>query len=207
MAITINARGTSMPSFQVGKKGPLIQNENGSILVKNKDNNGFADLRAAGFRSDVTNIGITDAVNINLTCSGSNQNPQICVKGDNDTISLDILAKGEGTINLNSPTKLDKAIFSNSPIILTGTSVTPDLTQSNIFTWTMNNNSILNNPSIPGPGIWYIYVTIDSFWHRSLGFDTLYNRIDGNFRGHRNTVNILKLVSDGSEIDVWIYQR
>lgn len=83
-----------------------------------------------------------------------------------------------------------------------------DFEGSNFFTYNVPNAPVtLSNPTNKAPGVWYIYAIAGSGGRSSLSFDTDYNVVSGSFDGTANTVNILRLVSDGSEIDVSIYQR
>ncbi len=86
---------------------------------------------------------------------------------------------------------------------------TPNLTTSNVHRWTSYGaNRTLSNPTDTGAGVWYIYIEINGTGGYTLTLDTKYNLISGAFDGAANKVNILTLVSDGTdEWDVWIDQR
>lgn len=83
-----------------------------------------------------------------------------------------------------------------------------DFEDSNIFTLAVPNFGItLANPTNKAPGRWYLFATAASGGSSSISFDTDYNVVSGSFDGTANTVNILELVSDGTDIDVFISQR
>lgn len=47
MAVVLNAKGTSVQSFQIGKQGPLIKNSSGIIEFRNTADTDFVDLNTA----------------------------------------------------------------------------------------------------------------------------------------------------------------
>lgn len=98
-------------------------------------------------------------------------------------------------INLRS----SATAFSSSAII------TPNLTEANIFTWTINEDKTLNIPTTnPGHGIWYILASNDAIGGHSLSISSGYN-IVGNteFDNTTNTTNLITIVSNGSRYDIW----
>lgn len=97
--------------------------------------------------------------------------------------------------------------FATTPVVLSGASVTPDFTAGNVFTWPITANSTLNNPSIPGAGVWYIYATNDGSSGHTMSFGGNFNIIQGSQDSSANAVNIYTIVSDGSELDLFINQR
>lgn len=105
-----------------------------------------------------------------------------------------------------------EAGFSNqaSALSAVGSPVTVniDFEDSNLFTLTMPDSGVtLSNPTNKEPGVWILYAIANSGGNSSLSFDSDYNIVSGSFNGTANTVNILELISDGSEVDVIIQQR
>ena len=47
MAVMINAKGTTISNFQVGKQGPIIKNNVGIIEFKNSADSSFIEIKAA----------------------------------------------------------------------------------------------------------------------------------------------------------------
>lgn len=97
--------------------------------------------------------------------------------------------------------------FADVVDVLSGASVTPDLEASNVFTWSITANSTLNNPTIPGAGVWYIYATNDGTGGHTMSYGANFNTIQGTYNNAANAVNIYTIVSDGSELDMFINQR
>ena len=128
MAVVINAKGTSIGSFQIGKQGPLVKNNAGTIEFRNSSDSGFVDITAnnldvvddttpqLGGQLDVNGFGIGDgtlellkfietgsAVNeITITNAATGNNPRITASGDNAAVGLDIRSKGASAINFDT---------------------------------------------------------------------------------------------------------
>lgn len=90
-----------------------------------------------------------------------------------------------------------------------GATVTPDLTASNAFNWTVGGSRTLGFPgTVPGDaGQYYIDATVDATGGYTLTLAAGYNLVDGAFDGSANAVNRLWLVvRSASIIDVYIEQ-
>ncbi len=98
MAVVINAKGTSVTQFQIGKQGPIIKNNSGVIEFKDSTD---TDLQ-------VQILSTANAVN-NLTLTGSTtgNDATIAVVGTDTNINIKLEPKGTGQLvldGLNWPT-------------------------------------------------------------------------------------------------------
>lgn len=145
MAVVLNAKGTSIPSFQIGKQGPIVKNNAGTIEFRNSADTDFIDINAnnlgitdifsdttpqLGGQLDVNSfaigngteelikfVEISSAVNeITITNAAIGNNPRITASGDDAAIGLDIRSKGASAINF------DTASGSNRQVQITNTS-------------------------------------------------------------------------------------
>ena len=103
--------------------------------------------------------------------------------------------------------ELTKGFYCQEVALTPGSTVAIDLTLSNIFTLNVNQNMTLLNPTVVGAGCWYIYATVDATGGRSLTLDSNYNTIQGGFDEQSNVVNIIVIICDGTEFDVFYNQR
>jgi len=95
-------------------------------------------------------------------------------------------------------------------VLVDSASVTPDFTSNNFFTWTITQDAILNFPgTVPGAGVWHIFLKQDGSGGHTIAFDTGYNLIDGALDESAQAENILTIISDGSgtDLDVFTYQQ
>jgi len=128
MAVVLNAKGTSIGSFQIGKQGPIIKNNAGTIEFRNAADSDFINITAnnldvvddttpqLGGQLDVNGFDIGDgtlellkfietgsAVNeITITNAATGTNPRITASGDNAAVGLDIRSKGASAINFDT---------------------------------------------------------------------------------------------------------
>jgi len=91
MAVVINAKGTSVAQFQIGKQGPIIKNNSGVIEFKDSTD---TDLQ-------VQILSTANAVN-NLTLTGSTtgNDATIAVVGTDTNINIKLEPKGTGEVIL-----------------------------------------------------------------------------------------------------------
>lgn len=141
MAVVLNAKGTSISSFQIGKQGPIIKNNSGTIEFRNSADTDFVSINAnnldlindttpqLGGQLDINGfaigngteelvkfIEIASAVNeITITNSATGNNPRITASGNDAAIGLDIRSKGASVINF------DTASGSNRQVQITNT--------------------------------------------------------------------------------------
>lgn len=89
MAVVINAKGTSVAQFQIGKQGPIIKNNSGIIeFTDNTD----TDLQ-------VQILSTANAVNnLTLTGSATGNDATIAVVGTDTNINIKLVPKGTGEI-------------------------------------------------------------------------------------------------------------
>ena len=100
--------------------------------------------------------------------------------------------------------------YSIPTVLADAATVTPDLTVNNSFTWTITQNATLGFPgTIPGAGVWHLYLTQDPNGEHTLSFAAGYNLIDGTIETSRQSETLLVIVSDGSgtDLDVYSYQQ
>ena len=279
MVIVLNAKGTSVQSFQIGKQGPKIKNSSGVVEFRNTSDTDFVEIRSGNLTStgiddnaSVISLTISDttsAVNsIDITGGVVDSGPTISSIGSDTNVDLNIIAKGTGNVvigDVNGPggikaadgtagpgellsleggdgdTNQDggnlqlkaglgdgsgtggevnltgesgirfvNAAFSNVTALASGTSVTPNLSTSNYFTWDITGHATLNNPTnVPGAGSWYIYITVDASI-RTLTLGANYKEVVNSqgFTGTATKTYILRILSDdGTNLDVWIDER
>ena len=110
-------------------------------------------------------------------------------------------------LHADEPTVLT-AGYASTLVILSDTStVIPDLEAGNLFKLTIAGNRLLGNPVIPAAGSWVLYVVQDATGGRVLSFDTNYNVLAGAIGLAANDVSFISMVSDGTEVDCFIYNR
>lgn len=91
MAVVINAKGTSVAQFQIGKQGPIIKNNSGTIEFTDKTD---TDLQ-------VQILNTANAVNyLTLTGSVADSNPIIAAVGADTNIDIKFEPKGLGEVIL-----------------------------------------------------------------------------------------------------------
>lgn len=83
--------------------------------------------------------------------------------------------------------------------------ITPDLSESKLFTWAITSNKTLNLPTTNiGSGFWYILVTNDSTGGWGISLDSEYNRVGATaYDNTANYSNLITISSNGSRYDVW----
>jgi hypothetical protein len=100
--------------------------------------------------------------------------------------------------------------FHHEPTALTdGSTVTPDFSVNNIFTWTITQNATLAFPStVPGAGVWHIYLTQDTVGNHNVALASGYHLIDGTIEPGAEAETLITIISDGSgtDLDVWYYE-
>jgi len=131
MAVVLNARGTSISSFQIGKQGPIIKNNAGSLEFRNSSDSGFVNISAnnSGIVDVVDDVtpqlggpldvngqsignGTEELIKFSETGSAVNEltiinaatgnNPTIQASGDDSAVGLDIRSKGIDPINFET---------------------------------------------------------------------------------------------------------
>jgi len=109
MAIVLNAKGTSVQSFQIGKQGPIVKNSSGVLEFRNTADTDFISITTGNFtstgiddNSTITTLTISDtasAVNsINITGGVTAIGPTISSIGSDTNIDLNIIPKGTGNV-------------------------------------------------------------------------------------------------------------
>ena len=89
-------------------------------------------------------------------------------------------------------------------------SVTPDFSLNNVFTWTITQNATLEFPStVPGAGVWHIYLTQDVVGEHTLALASGYHLIEGTVEPSASAETIITIISDGSgtDLDVFYYEQ
>ena len=93
MAVVINAKGTSISQFQIGKQGPIIKNNSG--IIEFKDNTD-TDIQ-------VQILSTANAVNnLALTGSATGNDVTLAVIGTDTNINIKLEPKGTGEVILGS---------------------------------------------------------------------------------------------------------
>lgn len=91
MAVVINAKGTSVAQFQIGKQGPIIKNNSGVIEFKDSTD---TDLQ-------VQILSTASAVNnLTLTGSATGDDATIAVVGTDTNVNIKLEPKGTGEVIL-----------------------------------------------------------------------------------------------------------
>lgn len=91
--------------------------------------------------------------------------------------------------------------FSVTETPLSGTSITPDFEERNVWTLTTSGNTTFNNPDNKDAGTWIIFASAGA---HTLTLDTDYDIVYGVWT--QSVTNIVTLVSDGTTVYVYFDQ-
>lgn len=172
MAVVINAKGTSVAQFQIGKQGPIIKNNSGVIEFKDSTDTNL----------QVQILSTANAVNnLTLTGSATGSDAIIAVVGTDTNINIKLEPKGTGNVIISSllyPNTDGNAgealttdgsgtlLFTEMVPVTTFTTQTTDATQT-----TIGSISVTNGTSL--------YFTVKGHGRENVTGDTKGSKIEG----------------------------
>lgn len=144
MVVVLNIKGTSVSSFQIGKQGPIVKNNAGTLEFRNSTDTDFVDISAnnlsasgeliddltpqLGGQLDVNGfaigngteellkfIEISSAINeLTITNAATGNNPRLTASGSDTNVGIDIRAKGTSSINFDTASGSNRQVQINN---------------------------------------------------------------------------------------------
>lgn len=151
------------------------------------------------------------AVTGNITVSGTVDGVDIADLASNALVDADIGVTVQGydadTVKQDVAATFVAGVGCDVDAGGSAASFTPDFNLENIKTWTVTGAGTLNNPSNKKAGVYHLKATIDATGNYTTTFDTDYNVVSGVWDSSANAVNIVTMVSDGTNVYCYIAQE
>lgn len=119
----------------------------------------------------------------------------------------DVQVFDSATMKSDEATNMSRALGCTVHSLGSAASITPDFSYENVKTWTVTGATTINNPTNNRAGVFNIIATINATGGYGMPtWGSNYTVVSGVWYDAANSVNILSMLSDGTNVYVWITQ-